>query len=79
MTHRLLPWLSRDLRVILGEEHVEFMLQLVLSLIDISKLNNWFWVLQIGYWLQLRLIFTSNSLLVRSFSLYVPVHKCSGF
>ena len=36
MTHRLLPWLTRDLRVVLGEEHVEFMMQLILSLIDKS-------------------------------------------
>ena len=36
MTHRLLPWLTRDLRVVLGEEHVEFMMQLIMSLIDKS-------------------------------------------
>ena len=32
--HRLLPWLSRDIKAILGEEHVEFMIQLILSIID---------------------------------------------
>lgn len=32
--HRLLPWLSRDIKVLLGEQHVEFVIQLILSLID---------------------------------------------
>ncbi|XP_003388691.2 PREDICTED: E3 ubiquitin-protein ligase Topors-like [Amphimedon queenslandica] len=35
--HRLLPWLSRDIKATLGEEHVEFMIQLILSIID--KIN----------------------------------------
>ena len=39
MTHRLLPWLTRDLRVVLGEEHVEFMMQLIMSLIDKSVIH----------------------------------------
>lgn len=34
-THRLVPWLMRELKVVLGgEEHVEFLIQIVLSLID---------------------------------------------
>ena len=33
-THRLFPWLTRELKVVVGDEHVEFMLQLIQSLID---------------------------------------------
>lgn len=33
-THRLVPWLTREFQVLLGPEHVQFMIQLVLSLID---------------------------------------------
>ena len=33
-THRLVPWLTREFRVLLGPEHIKFMIQLVLSLID---------------------------------------------
>ena len=32
--HRLLPWLTREFRVLLGVQHVDFMIQLVLSLIE---------------------------------------------
>ena len=33
-THRLYPWLNREFRVLLGEEDMEFMIQIVMSLID---------------------------------------------
>ena len=35
-THRLIPWLTRDLRALLNdvESHVSFVLQLILSLIN---------------------------------------------
>lgn len=33
-THRLVPWLTREFRVLLGTDHVQFMIQLVLSLIS---------------------------------------------
>lgn len=33
-THRLFPWLTREFKVLVGDEHVEFMLQLMQSLID---------------------------------------------
>lgn len=33
-THRLVPWLTREIRVLLGPDHVQFIIQLVLSLID---------------------------------------------
>ncbi|CAI8054548.1 E3 ubiquitin-protein ligase Topors [Geodia barretti] len=36
-THRLVPWLTREFKVLLGPEHVQFMIQLVLSLL--SKIN----------------------------------------
>ena len=33
-THRLVPWLTREFGVLLGPEHAQFMIQLVLSLVD---------------------------------------------
>ena len=33
-THRLVPWLTREFKVLLGPEHVQFMIQLVLSLLS---------------------------------------------
>lgn len=32
--HRLIPWLARELRVLVGRDHVDFMVQLILSLVD---------------------------------------------
>jgi len=33
-THRLVPWLSREFTVLLGKQHVDFMIQIIMSLVD---------------------------------------------
>lgn len=43
-SHRLIPWLNRDLRVLMHDEesHVNFLLQIILSLITKWVIKSWF-------------------------------------
>ena len=45
--HRLIPWLTRDLRILLNdfESHVDFVLQIILSLITKYVLVLWYLIL----------------------------------
>ena len=48
-THRLVPWLTREFRVLLGPTHVQFMIQLVLSLVDKWALYTYIHTLALSY------------------------------
>lgn len=72
-THRLIPWLTRDLKVLLNDEesHVNFVLQIILSLITKYVIS--FIIIDISPFSLLQLYVTSVKLSNMALTYFKPV------